>query len=256
MERIQLNKETLDQGAGASRAFEGEKGVLAIEKIYGESAKFFAEEIKKILPPRLEPYSMSVLDVGSHKGELLRGILEEFDDRYKFNTTVIDANEDAIKNNVTKGLKVVGDVSSLPFKDMAFDVTIMRYVLPWNSVSNQKNILDEVNRVSNKFAIVQHSGATREGSLVWQSKFHELFTGCIPKLKRENVYFSSPTEIETWMNEVGIKHQTVQERTIPEVSSLFISKYELSSADAEKVKEILKSIDYIEQVAWVLKRGG
>ncbi|OHA83334.1 MAG: hypothetical protein A2937_00635 [Candidatus Yonathbacteria bacterium RIFCSPLOWO2_01_FULL_47_33b] len=255
MENFESSKiNPLEQGAGASRVFEGEMGLPVIEKIYGESAEFFAGEIKRLLPPRLEAYTMSVLDVGSHRGEFLKDLLTEFGDDYKFDVTAIDANETALKDNLAAKMKVVGNVAQLPFQDNAFDITVMRYVLPWNKKEDQKEILSEVNRVSNKYAIVQHSGAPRENSSEWQSEFHKLFLGHAPKLQRETAYFSSPTEIETWMDEKGINYQTIQDRVVPDISELFIAKYELSPEDAARVNEILADKDFVEQVAWVFEK--
>lgn len=255
MEKFEQTKtETLEQGKGASRAFEGERGVLVIEKIYGESAKFFADEIRKFLPPRPEAYTMSVLDVGSYRGEFLKDLIAEFGNDYNFDVTAIDANEAALKDNPAAGMKVVGNVAQLPFRDNAFDVTVMRYVLPWNTKVEQKQILGEVNRVSDKYAIIQHSGAVRENSNDWQVEFHKIFSGDIPKLKREKVYFSSPTEIESWMSEEGINYRVLQDRVVPDVSDLFIAKYELSPVDTAKIKELLVDRDYIEQASWVLEK--
>lgn len=255
MEKLKQTKiETLEQGKGASRVFEGEKGIPVIEKIYGESAEFFAGEIRRLLPPRPEAYTMSVLDVGSYRGEFLKDLIAEFGDDYKFDITAIDVNETALRDNIYAKMKVVGDVAQLPFHDNAFDVTVMRYVLPWNKKVEQKQILSEVNRVSNKYAIIQHSGAPREDSSEWQNKFHKLFLGSIPKLHRENVYFSSPIELETWMNEKEIKHKILQDRVVPNISDLFIAKYELAFEEAEKVKELLANKDFIEQVAWVIEK--
>lgn len=255
MEKFEpLKTEKLEQGKGASRVFEGEIGLPVIEKIYGESAKFFAEEIRKILPPRPEAYTMSVLDVGSYRGEFLKDLIAEFGDDYKFDVTAIDANESALKDNFAARMKVVGNVVELPFRDDAFDVTVMRYVLPWNSEIEQKQILSEVNRVSGKYAIIQHSGSVRENSANWQEKFHKIFSGDILELKREKVYFSSPTEIESWMYEEDIDYRILQDRVVPDISDLFIAKYELSPEDAKKVKELLVDNDYIEQASWVLKK--
>lgn len=255
MEKFEPTKiEALEQGKGASRVFEGERGIPVIERIYGESAKFFADEIRKFLPPRPEAYTMSVLDVGSYRGEFLKDLISEFGNDYKFDITAIDANEAALKDNTAAGMKVVGNVAELPFRDNAFDVTVMRYVLPWNDKDEQKQILSEVNRVSDKYAIIQHSGAVRENSADWQREFHKIFSGDIQKLKREKVYFSSPTEIESWMSEQEINYRVLQDRIVPDISDLFIAKYELSTDDVARVKEILVGSDYIEQTSWVLEK--
>lgn len=128
--------------------------------LYTETASYFAEIIRNHLRPREQPYQM--LDVGTFKGELLKNIIRDLGDGFHFHTTGIDINKEALSVNKVVENKVMADIAEMPFSDNAFDVSEARYVLTWNTPERQKSILQEINRVSNRFAILQHGGADRK----------------------------------------------------------------------------------------------
>ncbi len=238
------------QGEGAHEIFAGAPGNPAIEKMYSESATYFADIIRNLLKPQEQPYEM--LDVGSFKGELLQKILQELGDEYNFHTIGIDKDEVFFDGNKVVDSKINGDISEMPIKDKSVDVAIVRYVLQWNSAERQKQILRELDRVCREFAIIQHAGADRENTEVWQERMHHMVFGGLPKVSRPEGYFSSPSEIEEWMEEAGIHFQKLQDRKIEKVSSVFAEKYKLNEEETKQAEEILGDTDSIQQTTWII----
>lgn len=133
------------------------------------------------------------------------------------------------------------------------DVVIVRYVLQWNYPEKQKEILNELSRVSKEFAVVEHIGADIEDTDNWREKQDELVSGeKIPKLKRGEHFFSSRTEIESWMTEKGISFERIRERTIPEASNAYIERFGLDEADAQIARGILGDKNYFIQTDWLI----
>lgn len=242
-----------NMGEGSREVFSGVIEKIPLKLLYSESAKFFAELIKDNLSPRTEPYKL--LDVGSFKGELLKNIIAELDNHYKLNTTGIDINEKALGENNILDNKVVADLAAMPFEDDSFDLSEARYVLVWNSPERQRDILREINRVSNELAIIQHAGADDLNTTVWQEKMHSLLHGGVEKLLRPESYFSSADEIEGWMKDLGIKFKRVQHRRVDKVSQVFIERYKLDKEGTNKTLQILGDKDYIFQTTWIIKKA-
>lgn len=237
-----------NQGEKASEVFLSEIENETIKKVYGESAKFFADTIKN----NLKPNKYTLVDVGAFKGELLSQILKFLPD-YKFDTIGIDKNEEIINNNDTVKDKIISDLINIPLENDSVDVLISRYVLSWNNLEKQEIILKEFLRITNKIAIIQHAGSDNADPESWREKYDELFLGKdIPKLKREEMFFSSRDEIEEIMKRNKFNFERLSEIKIDNFSEVFIEKYNLQKEEKEKIKEILKEKDYMVQANWII----
>jgi hypothetical protein len=147
--------------------------------------------------------------------------------------------------------KVLSDLVNVPLKNKDFDITLSRYVLAWNSLDNQRKIIENIKEMTRGVAIVQHQGSKNDSDLLKQAS-KKLFSGLVEDLTRDEFYFSSAKEIENILNELGIKYEIVQDRTIEGLSDVFIKKYSLDENDEKTTKDILKDSDYIQQTTFVL----
>ena len=213
---------------------------------YGESADLFSSEIKRYL----KPGNYFLADLGGHKGELLADILQKLPE-YNFDSTIIDINEGIEEKLSAK--KIIADITKIPFHDKSIDIVVVRYVLAWNSLEKQKEILKEISRITKGIAIIQHQGSSDENPQGLQNASDKLFDGEIPILKRVGYLFTEPSRIESWMQELGIRYERIQQRKIDGLSELFIEKFSLSDIEAQKTRDILAGNDYILQTTWVLK---
>ena len=220
------------QGDGAAQVFSGVSENSTIEKMYGESASYFAKIIKSILKPRELPYE--ILDVGTFRGELLGKVILELGDKYHFHKVGIDLEKEALDNNDNLDEKVLGDATHMPFSNKTIDVALCRYVLQWNNFERQKLILAELQRVCRGFAIVQHAGADNENTDEWKEKVHSLVFGGVPKVSRPQGNFSSSFEIESWMKEIDLNFIKLQDRRLDNLSSIFAEKYKLTEEESAK----------------------
>ena len=188
MEKIENNKMALDnQGNGAHEIFSGKVESEAVRKAYGESVQYFSELIKN----KLTPGNYEVADVGSFKGELLNNLIDKLPE-YHFDVVAIDRDRQALADNKNTNNKLVANLDRIPLQDKSVDIAIARYVLVWNKVDKQKEIIKEIARVIKEFAIIQHSGSDEEYPDEWRKRISILFNGKeIPKLKRETHFFSS-----------------------------------------------------------------
>jgi ubiquinone/menaquinone biosynthesis C-methylase UbiE len=245
-----MKKHIPDMGDETSRVFAGQ-GVIETNKLhYGESAEFFAREIKKRLPPSSEPYVLA--DIGAFKGELLGEILHLLPE-YTFNTIGVDINTDALDQNTVASSKVVCDATNLSLKNKSVDVVIMRYVLQWNNPADQVKILKEVARVIRKFAIIECTGPDDLHAELWRKNIDNLLNGeKVSKMKRNNYYFASESEIQDWLSKLDITHEKLRSRVIPDLSGVYIERYSLDNQEAEMAKELLRGTDYSNQSDWIL----
>jgi hypothetical protein len=234
------------QGEKASDAFHGKSENNAMKLVYSESADLFSQEIKKYF----KPGNYNLVDLGGHRGEFLNDILLKLPE-YTFDSTVVDINDGIDKDVNAKKLQI--DIRNTPFTDKSIDITIVRYVLAWNSLLNQKEILKEIARITKGIAIIQHQGSMNEDPLRLQNALHTVFNGDIPKLKRDNCLFTESILVETRMNELGIEYEKIQNRMVKGLSDIFIERFSLSEHEAQKTKDILHDCDYIIQTTWVLK---
>ena len=235
-----------EQGVNAQKLFYGQMEGQAVELFYSESAELFANTISKIMAPG----SYSLIDLGGHKGELFSEVKEKLPD-YHFKAIIAD-KVDGIDPNLGAE-KIVTDVTHTPFENKSADIVIVRYVLAWNTPENQKEILKEISRITKGIAIIQHQGADSDNPALLSEAQSKLFSGDIPELKRDlNYSWTDPRTLETWMNELGIKYSTIQDRRIDGLSDLFIEKYGLTDQKADSVKEMLHNYDYVMQTTWVL----
>jgi ubiquinone/menaquinone biosynthesis C-methylase UbiE len=222
--------------------------------LYAETASYFARIIRNHLKPEEQPYQM--LDVGTFKGELVSNVVKELGDSFHFHITGIDINEEALSVNTVVDDKIMADIAEMPFSEKSFDIAEARYVLSWNTLERQKLILREINRVSKRFAIVQHVGADRTGTEGWQKAMHTLMNGGVEKLSRQECYFSSGDEIEKIMTDSGIRFQNLQDRRVDNVSDIFIERYKLNKVEIRKMLDILGNKDYIYQTTWLIGEQG
>lgn len=235
-----------NQGINAEKIFRGIGQSNASKLFYNESASLFSQIIRN----NLKTGKYTLVDLGGHKGELINQLLDLLPE-YVFEASVID-EEDGIEG-ARQIQKIKTDIINNPLPDKSIDVAIMRYVLPWNAFEKQKPILHEISRICRGICIIQHQGADSANPIPLQQASLKLFSGIVPKLKRENGFFTESSQIEAWMNEFNIQFEKLQERRIETLSEMFIEKFNLAGDDAISVQEILKGCDYIMQTTWVLR---
>ena len=237
-------------GVDTSHVFSGDAKSESVRKIYGESAGLFADLIRQYLPPTSDEYTLA--DLGSFKGELLKKVVSNLDPGYKIKTIGIDINEEAMQDNPADE-RIVSSVDALPLADKSVDISIMRYVLQWNTLEKQAEILKELNRVTRKVGIVQHCCPDDQNADEWRRHSDDVYDGEeISKMKRAAYYFSSPSEVEAMMVESGIKFKKISEITAPDFSQIFIERYALSEEEAVLLRKILGEFDYENVVTWVI----
>lgn len=236
-----------EQGLNAVNSFRGEATSEASRLVYNGSATLFSNVIKT----ELEPNKYILTDLGSHRGEFLEDLLNLLPE-YTFETIAVDVNSCDLKENKADK-KFISDLSKLDMNDKSVDATIIRYALSWNDLENQKNIIKEIKRITKKIAIIQHQGANSEHPEELWNASRQLFSGTVPKLKRDKFFFSTPKQVEEFMNELEITFEKVQEEEVKGLSDLLIEKYDLSEEDSHNTKDILKNSDYVVKSAWVLR---
>lgn len=237
-----------EQGPNAPKIFHGETVSEAAFQMYAESANLFADIIKKSIPVGDE---CSMVDLGSHKGIFLKDLLGELPE-YRFHTIAVDINGEDLADNPADE-KINSDLSHVNIPDKSVDIVVCRYVLAWNSLEVQKEIISEMKRIGSGLGIIQHQGAESENPVPLQNAAQNLFSGVVPKLKREDFFFSTPNQVEEILAGQEIQFERIQNRVVFGLSDLLIEKYGLSEQDAEVVKNILKDTDYVNQTTWVLK---
>ncbi len=239
---------TTDMGATTSRVFAGEYKSKTTKEMYGETADFFATEIRKRLPNNK---SYSLIDTGSYQGELLGELLKKLPE-YHLQTFGIDINQAALSHN-SADQKILASAEALPLEDKSVDVAIVRYVLQWNELEKQRKILQELARVTREFTLIEHAGSDIINPEAWRKHTDNLFDGAIiPKMKREGYHFSSRDEIEKWMHESGITFTRLRDRRIENMANVYIERYRLNKEEAEKAKQILGDKNYCRQTDWII----
>lgn len=247
---MQNQKPIYDMGNATAGIFKGNSISNAIKEIYGESASLFANLIKSKLPDTEKEYTL--LDIGSSKGELLADILTLLPE-YHFDITVTDTNPDAVSQNCIDGKKIVADAESLPFDDKSIDLIIMRYVLQFNLIENQKNIINEVSRVTKGFAIVQHGGADSFDAESWREKIDKIFIDDdLPQIRRSGMFWSTAEEIENYMDSENIRYERILSKKIQGLSQPFIERYSLGNEQATKLRTMLGDKDFLTQTTWII----
>ncbi len=243
-----LPKPIYHMGIKTSDVFRGKSELGPVREIYGESAKFFSGIIRSKF---VVGEKHSLLDIGSAKGELVSEMLGYLPE-YEFDITATDTNPDAINGNPAKN-KIVADAESLPIDDKSVDVVLMRYVLQFNSLNSQENILKEVQRVTKEIAIVQHGGADSVDSDSWRSGVDQIFHSSeLLQLNRDGILYSSQDEVESMMDKNNISYERIQSRRIEGLSQAFIERYSLNDDQIKLIKNILGDKDYIMQTTWII----
>jgi SAM-dependent methyltransferase len=247
-----VHKSVYHMGIKTSDVFRGKSESGPVREIYGESAKFFSEIIRSKFTTDKKH---SLLDIGSAKGELVSEMLGYLPE-YEFDITATDTNPDAINENPAKN-KIVADAESLPINDQSIDIVLMRYVLQFNSLNSQENILKEVQRVTKEIAIVQHGGADSVDLDGWRSNVDQIFHSSefLP-LNRDGILYLSQNEIEFMMNKNNIRYERIQSRRIEGLSQAFIERYCLNENQSKLIKDILGDRDYIMQTTWIVYPKG
>jgi len=236
------------QGDGASKVFKGEGMFQATNEVYNESANLFADVIKNHLSP--EGVAM-LADIGSYQGEFLTDVLDKLPE-YAFDTIAVEMNENALSYN-SANQRVLAGAEKLPFENNSIDIILCRNVLQWNSMEKQKEIVRELARVVHKIAIVQHAGADDISPEEWRNAMDKVFDAKeISQVQRSGRFFSSAKELEDWMHDEKIQFKKVQEKTIENLSDIFIEKYNLPENEALMMKNILGDKDYIQQTTWII----
>ncbi len=242
--------DTPNMGEGTSSIFAGHGGTETNSINYGESPLFFANEIKKRLKVSPDPYVL--MDIGTFKGELLGNIIELLPE-YKFETIGVDINSEALDENNIVDSKILGDARNLPLEDRSVDIVVVRYVLQWNTMESQKDILQEIARVIRKFAIIECVGPDNLNAILWREHSDELLSGKkVEKMKRGDNYFASEQEIQDWLDKLGIKFEKLRSRNVPGLSNVYIERYLLDEVEAKMTREILSGTDYLNQSDWLI----
>lgn len=243
-----IESKVQNMGETTSKVFSGEYSSETTRELYAETADFFASQIRNRLKnDRL----YSILDIGAFQGELLSDLISKLSE-YNFETTALDINTDALEEN-TSDHKLIAEAGNIPATDRSFDISIMRYVLQWNSPENQRQILNEVARTIKDFGIIEHAGADIHETNEWREKMSSLLSGHeIPVLRRNECFYASRDEIEQWMNESGIRFERIRDRIIKNGSNAFIERYGLDEQKSEKVRNILGNKDFFRQTDWIV----
>ena len=228
--------DAFDMGSATSAVFAGRGACETNRQAYAETAGFFAGEIMHRLPARSERYLL--VDLGTFKGELLQTLVEALPD-YSFRTVGIDVNGPALAENRAAAARILASVARLPLRDGSADLAIARYVLQWNNLDDQKQMLAEMTRAVRHFALLEHNGPGDAETEAWREIQRRLFTGLeIPKLKREDCYYGSPDEIEQWLRSLGITHERLKSRTIEKLLDLYGERYALDARESALLRRI------------------
>ena len=247
-EKLHRN-EVPDMGKETSKVFAGYYKSETNKEMYAETAKFFADKIRDRLPVRENPYTIA--DIGAFQGELLGNIISLLPE-YKFKTTAIDINADALLNNKANQ-KTNADVNNIPLPDQSVDIAIMRYVLQFNSIQKQREIIREIARIIKSFALIEHVGADIEETEEWRDRMDKLFRGQdVPKLLRTGYFFSSRAEIEAWFKQGNINFERLKDKKINNAMDVYIERYDLDKGEAEKAINIMGDKNYFRQTDWVI----
>jgi ubiquinone/menaquinone biosynthesis C-methylase UbiE len=247
-----LNRKKLNMGEKTSPVFSGKGEQTANKEMYAYSATLFADQIRLILPNPNEKYTL--VDIGAHKGELMKDILFKLPE-YSFRTIAVDINGDDLKSNTVAEEKIETDASSLPFLEKSIDITLLRYVLQWNTEDEQKKILNEIYRCTKGVVLLQHAGSPdiELEKKKWTEKVDEIFNHeTVQKIKRKDYYFSSEIELEKWLQQAGFKYKKIESKTISPLSDILIERYHLNEKESEIIKDTLSEDDYIVQSTFVL----
>lgn len=123
-------------------------------KLYNLSGAF--ERIQK----RMTLNALSIIEMEENSKVLDlgcgTGFSTEVIKKAGFNVTGCDVNKNMLYYAKKKGLKVVEcDARSLPFKEKEFDYVISISTIQWVKPKDYSLILEEINRVTKKSAIIQ-----------------------------------------------------------------------------------------------------
>ncbi|HAO64574.1 TPA: hypothetical protein DCQ44_01175, partial [Candidatus Taylorbacteria bacterium] len=111
------------QGLHAWKLFHGISHHSTTNLLYKESAALFA----KIVRENLSLGTYTLLDMGSHKGELLQDLVSELNG-YTLHTIAIDLNEEDLMENSAQR-KIKADLGQIPIEDKSVDIDVARYVI-------------------------------------------------------------------------------------------------------------------------------
>lgn len=240
------------QGETTSAPFSGEGRSTTIQQAYGESAKLFSEIITNRVKDKDVEHSFA--DFGCHKGELLKNVLDLLKD-YRFYTVGVDVAAN-LQDNTVATEKVPCNLTNIPLESKSVEFGMMRYVLQWNTITEQEKILNEVLRVVSDFVIVQHVGPGNESPDSWRERLDELFTGVqVPKMKRDKGFMSSEGEIERIFVNNEIKYEKIDSKRLENLSNIFIERFNLSEDESVTVRNILADKDYMIRTTWVIETG-
>ncbi len=218
--------------------------------IYSESAKFFAEDIIRDYFTVGVRYSL--IDMGGAGGDLVSNILSFVPD-YAFDVTVVDNDKTELSKNKTASVKLFADASSVPVPDKKFDLTIVRYVMPWNVWDKQINILREIKRITKGCAIIQHCGPVNERADEWRSRLdNALNKSGIDKLKRDNYFFATESQMENLFKKEDVKFFIKQSRVVHGFTDVFAERFDLNPGEKSTVEKALGDMNYLGQTTWLL----
>ncbi len=242
-----------DMGILASDIFANKKGnSLVITQLFKESVPLFSSIIKNKISGK-NNHIYSLLDIGSYQGEFVKNIVKSLPD-IKFEIFAVENNNFALEKNSIAMHKINSDVTNLPFLERDFDISIIRYVLHWNSWENQKKILSEAIRVTKDFLLIQHLGGDVDNYDDWQNRMKEIIGGIIPKLNRTDAYFSTAEEIEKYFTLSNVEFIRLQHRKIENSSQGFRERFDLTDNEFVTIKNILGDKDYVIQTTWLITR--
>lgn len=238
-----------DMGERASEIFAGTTSTSqVIKELFNESAPLFSTILAEVTR-QMNSKPITLLDVGSYKGEFLQNVVSGLPNTI-FDITAVDENATALNlNKVTQHI-VVSPANNLPLNDRSFDISMMRYVLHWNLLEDQFKIISEAARVSKTCLIIQHLGAPDQNNESWNQKFEQLVSGTIEKLHRPTACFSSAKTIEDYFRTLPVTFSRVQYRRIENPSQGFRERFDLTDIEFDTVKDILDEQDFIMQVIW------
>lgn len=241
-----------NMGSSTEKAFKGDSEITAIKKTYKESVGVFSKAITTRLSYGGIPTNYeSIADFGSHSGGFLGNLLGELNKgSISFKRIyALELDRDVLVKNISATNKIACDLAKVPVENDLFDVSVARYVLQWNSLKRQSEIIREIARTTKNFAVIQHPTVELSG----QTKFHEIFKGhLISKLKRLESFYSTKEELELIFKESGLNFELADSEKIDDVSDIFIERYELNQEESKFLKDFLGDDDWWDRMTWII----
>ncbi len=233
---------------GQTEIFAGKARRETTVKFYAESPVLFAQIVKE----NIKPGNYKMADLGGAGGGLCGNLVNLLND-YQFEIDAYDVDTDSLKENKVAKHTYHADLANLPAESRYYDISIMRYVLQWNTIEDQRKIIKEVARITKGIAIIQHCGPQDSNKNEWRANSDGFINGSgISRITRKDYLYTSPTEVEEIFKENNINYKQVQYRRIDAYIDIFIERYDLTEEESNLVRTMVADKNYIFQTTWLL----